>query len=370
MDREARTRAEARRPALAEQLVGGALHALLDAVDEGLLLLDEGGRVAVANRQFWSFFGLAETADLGEIRTHIASCAAKPEAYLTTVESGPEDEDGETDLEIVRPTRRVLRRRAAVVRDDAGVLIGRLISYRDITEDAAVNRLKSEFVANVSHELRTPMAAIKGFLGIVLEDEDSLDPQQRRQFLTIAREQTERLSRLIDDLLDISRIEAGRRPRHDSRFEVAELLDEVVGTVEPDAVAAGLQIDWTRPSEELELVADRDQIAQIVMNLLSNAVKFTPTGGRVTLTAVRDGDELRLAVADTGRGIPPEELDRVFEKFYRASSAGRHNVGTGLGLTIARELAEAHGGRIEATSRVGEGSTFAVVLPAWEARPR
>ncbi|MCC7491668.1 MAG: PAS domain-containing protein [Fimbriimonadaceae bacterium] len=349
---------------LLDHLAGSALLALLDAVDEGLLLLASDGHLLLANARFWDLFGVPPGSDISELRSHIAGCMADPEAYLASL--AQEVDDGpatEVDLALVRPCRRVVRRRVAAVRGADGSTVGRLVSYRDITRDAEVNRLKTEFVANVSHELRTPMAAIKGFLTVVLEDEATIDPEQRRHFLGIAREQTDRLSRLIDDLLDISRIEAGRRRRTLSRFPVGELLRDLAQALRPELREAGLRLDLETAPTDWDLLADRDQIAQVLLNLLTNAVKFTPRGGCVRLAARRTATTICLRVEDSGIGIAAEDLPQVFEKFFRGRSSGVAPSGTGLGLAIARELVEGHGGRLTVRSAVGEGSCFEVLLP-------
>lgn len=348
-----------------DALVSTALQALADAVDEGLLLVDNAGRIVLTNHTLRRLFDLTNVDSLAELRTHIAGCVADPGAYLRALEAEAADPDDgeEIELELVRPTWRVLRRRQAAVRDPNGQIIGRLVAYRDVTRDAEISRLKTEFVANVSHELRTPMAAIKGFLDVVIDDEESMPEAQRRQFLAIAREQTHRLSRLIDDLLDISRIEAGRRPRKERPFAVADLLRDVVWSVRPEAAERGLDIELQLPDGSWELVADRDQIAQVLLNLLANAIRFTPAGGRVVVRVEKSAGELRIAVEDTGCGIAPEDLPHVFEKFYRCRTYGAAPPGTGLGLAIAKELTEGHRGRIEVVSEPGVGSTFTVCLP-------
>ncbi len=349
------------RPAIGESLAGGALHAVIDAVDEALLLLDEQQRPVLANRRFREFFGLAEWQDLSVIRTAIADCMADPEAYLAAVASEPDD--GRSEFELVRPERRIVRRRLAWIHDDHGRRIGRLVAYRDITRDAELNRLKNDFVSNVSHELRTPMAAIKGFLGIVLDDEGELEADQRRQFLSIAREQTDRLSRLIEDLLDIARIESGRQQRRESELRLTPLLRDVAAAQRDQAQRAGLTLDIAALPAEVALFADRDHLLQILLNLVSNAIKFTPAGGRVTITGRPDAAGFALVVRDTGCGIAAEDLPHVFEKFYRCRHSAAPVQGTGLGLAIAAELAAGHGGRITAESRPGHGSTFTVWLP-------
>ncbi len=345
------------------ELAGGAFHALFDAVDEALLLVDIHGRVSLANARFWSMFGLRPGADVDEIRSGIADCMGDRAAYLAAVDEAAEAAGGEQEFLLVRPKRRVVRRRVGAVRDADGRLIGRLVSYRDVTRDAELNRMKTEFVTNVSHELRTPMAAIKGFLQVVLDDEDTIDPVQRRNFLQIARQQTDRLSRLIDDLLQISRIESGRQRLQPNAFPVADLLRDVSLAIRPELKAAELELQVEAPPAELILNADRDKTAQVLLNLLSNAVKFTPAGGQVSVDwAVADG-ELSITVRDTGRGIATDDLPHIFEKFYRCRAVGMQPEGTGLGLAIAQELMHAHDGRIEVTSTLGAGSAFTVTLP-------
>jgi signal transduction histidine kinase len=351
------------RTGLAAELVDGALRALLEAVDEALMLVDEHGRLLAANARLWLMFDIEPTGDLAAVRSSILGCVRDPEAYFRLIH---DQADGrEVEIDLVRPEPRVVRRRVAALRDPDGRRNGWLVSYRDVTRDAETNRLKTEWVSNVSHELRTPMAAIKGFLGVVLDDEETLEPEQRRKFLGIARAETDRLSRLIDDLLDISRIEAGRRPRHETSFAVAELLYDAVLLARPQAEAGGLKIELEAPPPAWRLTADRDQLSQVLHNLVGNAVKFTAPGGRVRLWAEAREGQMRLAVADTGCGLAPEDLPHVFDKFYRGRAAGTRPRGTGLGLAIARELTEAHGGQIDITSRLGEGSVFVVRLP-WD----
>ncbi|NUQ01669.1 MAG: PAS domain-containing protein [Armatimonadetes bacterium] len=347
----------------ASPLAAETVEALLDAVDEGLLLLDPSHQLLLANARFYELFGLQRGASLAEIRSRIADCVADPERYLELVLAQDALFDGELEFDLVRPARRVVRRRVSPVCDPDGELLGSLVSYRDVTRDAEINRLKTEFVSNVSHELRTPMAAIKGFLAVVLDDDQDLDPEQRRHFLTIARQQTERLSRLIDNLLDVARIEAGRRRMQISWVSVPDLFRELALAVGPDAAEGGLELRVMPPGAELAVMADRDQLSQVMLNLLANAIKFTPRGGEVELRAEEREGEVALVVVDSGCGIEPEDQERVFEKFFRARHEGVSAQGTGLGLTIARDLVEEHGGRIELASRPGEGSTFTVCLP-------
>ena len=336
------------------------LWTVLDAIDEALLLVDDAQQLLGANQRFWEMFELAPTTELSAVRQHLLACMADPDLYPRLAEH--QDEDEEIELRLAAPDDRVLRRRVSRVGGQAAGSCW-LVSYRDVTRDAEVSRLKTEFVSNVSHELRTPMAAIKGFLGVVLDDEASMDADMRRKFLTIARTETERLSRLIDDLLDISRIEAGRRVRLDTTFSVADLLHDALVAARMNARESDIEVTCDLPPADWMLVADRDQMSQVLANLLGNAIKFSAPGGHVTLCAGAASGELCLAVADTGCGIAREDLPHIFAKFYRCRASGVGPRGTGLGLAIARELVEAHDGRIEVTSELGVGSTFTVCLP-------
>ncbi len=331
-----------------------SLQAVLQAVDEAVLVIDDEHRLCQANPRVWELLGMEPAETLAEIRTHLTACVADPERYLSLVETGAGDG---VELELLRPFRRILRRRVARLPG------GWLVTYRDVTRDSEVNRLKTEFVASVSHELRTPMAAIRGFISVVMEDRENLAPDQVHHFLNIALQETDRLSRLIDDLLDIARIESGRYANRPVEFEVAALLREAAATILPEALEADLRFEVEAPASGTIWRGDRDQILQILLNLLSNAVKFTGAGGSVTLRGMCELGNLRVEVADTGCGIAADELPHIFDKFYRCRRSRASYRGTGLGLSIARELAEAHGGRIEVDSTLGAGTTFRVVLP-------
>jgi two-component system phosphate regulon sensor histidine kinase PhoR len=294
------------------------------------------------------------------IRAHIASSLSRPQEPLRLSREALEEE---LEFDLVWPQARTLRRRVCRLDDARGRLAGWVVAWRDITREAQLARLKTEFVANVSHELRTPMAAIKGFLQVVLDDEETLPADLRHRFLSIAREETDRLSRLIEDLLDVARLESGRATRCDRPFALLELLRDVALFTRPQAEAAGLTLEFAEPAGDPWLVGDRDQIAQVLYNLVGNAIKFTAPGGVVRLALDETDDGVMLSVADTGCGIAAADLPRVFEKFYRARDTGVGPPGTGLGLAIAQQLVQSHGGKIEVSSQPGEGSLFTVWLP-------
>jgi signal transduction histidine kinase len=227
-----------------------------------------------------------------------------------------------------------------------------------------LDRLKSDFVSHVSHELRTPLTALKGALDNMLDGlTGNLNDKQVR-YLQRMKTNTQHLVRLIEDLLDLSRIEAGQIALHSRPLSLTRLITEACDVLKPLASAKRIEIDHAAPAE-LELTADRDRLMQVLMNLAGNALKFTPDGGRVTVSAEAAPPDVVIRISDTGAGIPPEERERIFDRFYQVPAADSEaSEGTGLGLAIAKSLVELHGGRIGVESEVGEGTTFALTLPA------
>jgi signal transduction histidine kinase len=228
------------------------------------------------------------------------------------------------------------------------------------------NRLKTEFVSMVSHELRTPLTSIQGYAELLLEDKQIAG--EERESLTIVKKNADRLLGLINDLLDVSRIEAGRIDLHHTSLDLVRLILEVAGSLRPliEAKQQRLRLDL---GDGLPAVwADGDRVTQILTNLISNAHKYTMVEGSITVAARRDDGFVRVDVSDTGIGLSPEDQAQIFTKFFRVHDRSRQaSGGTGLGLVITRLLVELHGGRITLTSAPGQGSTFSFTLPAREA---
>jgi len=238
------------------------------------------------------------------------------------------------------------------------------------------NRVKSEFLANVSHELRTPLVSIIGFAELLRDamQNAQLDPRRVGRYSDNILSSGRSLLELINDLLDIAKIEAGRFDLHVTEFSIAELCADLIDFVRPLADKRNQRLSASLPPDLPRFQSDSGRIKQILYNLLSNAVKFTPPGGGIRLAVERDGaDRVRLIVSDTGPGIPPEQRQAVFEKFHQLdSSPTREHAGTGLGLAITKELVEMLGGQIELAANAGPGATFIVTLPthAERASPR
>jgi signal transduction histidine kinase len=227
------------------------------------------------------------------------------------------------------------------------------------------NRLKSEFLASMSHELRTPLHTIIGFSELLSEEvEGTLSPKQKR-FVGHILQDSRHLLELINEILDLSKIESGRLELQLASFQFSLCLDEVLGGILPQALAKQIRLE-NRNTFRQTLFADRLRVKEILYNLFSNAVKFTPEGGMVWVESAVEGDSLKIVVGDTGVGIPPEELESIFEKFYQVGSTTKGTrEGTGLGLPITRKLAELHGGQVSVESTPGKGSRFTFVIPLY-----
>jgi two-component system sensor histidine kinase SenX3 len=222
--------------------------------------------------------------------------------------------------------------------------------------------MRTDFVANISHELRTPVGAL-ALLAETLQGER--EPETIDRLAGKLEIEALRVSNMIDDLLELSRIEVEGARR--DRVPVEAVIGEAVDRVHAAAEQRGIVIEKLRPDEPSVVAGDRQQLVSALTNLVDNAVKYSERGGRVTVSEVREGDEIVLTVADEGMGIPDRDLDRVFERFYRVDRArSRTTGGTGLGLAIVRHVADNHGGSIGVSSREGVGSTFTLRLPAWE----
>jgi len=228
-----------------------------------------------------------------------------------------------------------------------------------------MEELKTRFVSTVSHELRTPLTAIRAYTDALLATGvDSLPPAKLQEFLQVVDEEAQRLTRLIESVLDLRRFDAGNRRARRVPVDLSEVVEEAAGVLQRTAEARGVELKVARELADTCLDADRDQLRQLVLHLGSNAVKFTPSGGQVTLRTGGRSDMVRLEVEDTGIGIPEHAIEKIFDRFYQVdSSLSRRHPGSGIGLAICKSIAEWHGGRIHARSLPGEGSCFSVQLP-------
>jgi signal transduction histidine kinase len=222
--------------------------------------------------------------------------------------------------------------------------------------------MKTDFVSSVSHELRTPLTSIRAYTATILRDRNITD-KTKYDFLAVILEETERLTNLVNQLLEVSHLESGTVRIVRESVDIPAVVEQVVTALELLAQDKNIQLETDVCDQLPILLGDKDKIQSIISNLLSNAIKFTPQGGRVSVSVRQQTDELLIRVSDTGVGIPREELPRIFERFYRGRRTSEQVKGTGLGLAIVKELVTMHGGRVGVESEPGRGTTFTVVLP-------
>ncbi|MBN1642734.1 MAG: response regulator [Anaerolineae bacterium] len=343
--------------------------AMLQSIADGVIVNDMQDRViainaaaqeilgeradAVLGQSVWRLFDVFESNGRRAALSALSQISAAPlSAVGSMLETTLETED------------KVVSARMAPVVSETSQALGVVTALRDITREVEADRAKSEFVSTVSHELRTPLTSIKGYTDLIYVGAVGMINEQQRRFLAIIRNNSDRLTALINDLLDISRIDSGRVHLQIEPHDPTDIVREVVDSMRDQIHAKGLVLNLDLPEGLPEIMGDRVRLVQVVTNLMNNALKYTDAGWiGVSLSTL--GGAVRLDVADSGIGIARHDQGRIFERFYRADTPvmeGRG--GTGLGLSIAKELVELHGGRVWVKSEVGVGSTFTVVLPA------
>lgn len=335
-----------------------ALEPVLRGLPDPTLILDGNENVLAANEPARRLLTVA-------VGRHISASCRAPEllSLIGAAHSRGEQQQGETRLlgPVEHHLNIVATRIAAAPAPGAPAL---LVVLRDLSEQEQLTRMRADFVANASHELRTPLASLKGFLETVRGPAAS-DPAAREKFIGIMQEQADRMSRLIDDLLSLSRIEMREHVRPLDRIDITEIVQYVARTVEPLASKAGVRVSVVLGSSPMLVRGDRDELIQMLQNLTQNAIKYGRAGGTVRMSLTREANSAVLAVADDGIGIAPEHLPRLTERFYRVSAKdSRERGGTGLGLAIVKHIVNRHLGELQVTSTPGKGSTFTVRLPA------
>jgi signal transduction histidine kinase len=252
------------------------------------------------------------------------------------------------------------------MRDPAGVVNGRIFAFRDISSDRLVEQMKSDFVSTVSHELRTPLTSIYGFAETLLRQDVLFGEAERQTFLGYIASESQRLTAIVDALLNVARLDTGDLQVHLAPTDVPHVVGELVQIAEASGTNGQHRLVLDLPREPLAATADPDKLRQVFSILLDNAIRYSPAGGTVTVGVAQSDDTVAVRVADEGVGIPQSDQDQIFRKFYRGADADSRvgAGGSGLGLFIARGLVTAMGGRIWVESHEGEGSTFAFELPA------
>jgi signal transduction histidine kinase/DNA-binding response OmpR family regulator len=277
----------------------------------------------------------------------------------------PLDSEAVSEVELADDDHElVVKARVSAVVDASGNYIGRVLALRDVTAERMIADMKNEFVSTVSHELRTPLTSIKGYVDLILDGSAGDINEVQEEFLGIVKENSDRLVELINEMLDISRIESGRVHLKVEPLKIAESIDGAVDTFRAVLSQTNRSIEVRVPEHLPLIVADRDRVGQVLINLISNAIKYSPGGGQVTIDATHTGEHVTVSVTDQGLGISREDQKRLFTKFYRVDTAMTREIGgTGLGLSICKTIIELLGGEIGCKSKPGHGSTFWFSLP-------
>jgi signal transduction histidine kinase len=340
------------------------LQAVLDATLDGILMADAEGNVLFANRtmeQFWKDVGLRNEGTIWDRMFALARRTTTPDGYYEVFARIAADPATAVEDEFtLADSNRTFTAYTVGVRDSSGRVIGRIFSIHEITALRESDRLKDEFVATVSHELRTPLTSIVGYSEVLLAADDLAEPH--RQFLEVIERNAHRLQRLVGDLLFFAQVESRQLHLDRERVDLRALGERALDAFRPTADGKGLTLELDAP-EAVAVDGDPSRLEQLLDNLLSNAVKFTLEGGCVRVRIAPDGAQAVLAVADSGIGIPPEEVTRLFRRFFRSTSSRVREIpGTGLGLAIAKAIVDAHDGTIDVTTSE-RGTTFTVRMP-------
>ncbi len=331
--------------------------AVLSAMEDGLLAVDHRGIVLLANDALSRSHGLA-----GSTGTHYLEVFRQAEigALIDQVLTSGERRTAEIDL---AGSGRSFVLVGVPFPASPGEAHGAVITFHDVSERRRVDRIRRDFVANASHELRTPLTSIRGFVE-ALEDGGLEEPETAKRFLSRVRANADRMASLVDDLLELSRLESGAQPPSLEPLDCAVLARDVVASFAKIAARKTIALDSIQKPTP-PVVSDGDRLRRILEHLVDNALKYTPDGGRVAVRVEPEGEGALIRVEDTGPGIGAEHLPRLFERFYRVDTArSRELGGTGLGLSIVRHLADSMGASVRVASVVGQGSTFEVRLPA------
>lgn len=336
------------------------IQAILSSIADGVIAVDNWGRVIMINPVVEELFGINMAYSKGKNILRVIRNFELEKMLSRALETGC---PVEKQIDILTPEPLVFRVYVTPLKNIGVDQGGAVAVLKDVTERKRVEEMRSDFVANVSHELRTPLTSIRGFAETLLEGAID-EPKLARQFLEIMNTETERLSRLIDELLNLSKIEDRKTVPSLQLLKIQDLIQRTVAILKSRAQEKNIDIGVNLPDNLPLVPGDPDMLSQVLINLIDNSVSYTQPGGKILVHAAAGQDELKVNVQDNGIGIPPESLSRVFERFYRVDKArSREQGGTGLGLSIVKHIIDAHHGSVQVESKAGEGSTFSFILP-------
>ncbi|MCE5231209.1 PAS domain-containing protein [bacterium] len=339
------------------------LELIVRGIGDGVIVTDLDHRVTMMNHIARGLLEVTGQAGTGSMLASLfGDCTPPPARLKEMLEACQPDRAEEIMLVLHEPCPRTLRIVASAWVDPACRIAGRVLILRDVTREREIDQFKTDFVGSVSHILRTPLTSIKGFTKALRQD-GAMTESLRNQFLDIIDQETQRLEALIEDMLEISRLESGRMKMERRLIEIPTLIEAACTMLSPVIESSALTLKLEIAESLPRPIGDLEALKRVLINILSNAIKFTPPGGTITVGASGDHDGLTLTVTDTGIGISQTDLPHVFERFYRAHRPGMEVAGTGLGLAIVHEIIERHGGSVEIGSELGYGTVVLVKLP-------
>jgi len=333
--------------------------AILSSMLAGVMVTDEKGRIVIMNPSLRKMFMVDVPAE-GKLPLEVIRNAAVQDMAAKALQGVRALASDEIQLNV--PQERFIQVNGAPIMRE-GRCDGAILVFHDITELKRLERIRKDFVANVSHELRTPIASIKGYAETLL-DGALQDKEHSKEFIKIMYENSDRLAKLIEDLLDLSKIESGKMKIAFLQVDIADAFKRAAAVIANQANAKSISIQSNIPAVLPKVLADETRLSQVFVNLLDNAVKYTPEKGTIIVTVSVQDRFVQIAIADTGAGIPSNDIPRIFERFYRVDKAhSRELGGTGLGLSIVKHIVQIHGGNVWVESEVGRGTTFSFTIP-------
>jgi two-component system phosphate regulon sensor histidine kinase PhoR len=354
----------ARQEELGRQIAGreSGTQTILRAMQDGLLVVDKSLRVALVNEAFRKLFGLAEIS-VGTPLLDVVRDATADRLIAETLRTGKATQSELILADLKTNSERDVEVSAVPVTDEADLTTGAVVLFHDITQLKQADKVRRDFVANVSHELRTPLSIVRGYIETLLDNPKTSDRELSR-ILRVMERHSKRLGLLVDDLLTLAQLESRNTTLQFSDVQLAELFASVVRDWGKQLAKKRLKVAVDLSPEAQTIRADETRLHEVLYNLLDNAVKYSREDGEIRLQAAQHDHEIVFSVTDNGIGISKDDLPRIFERFYRADKArSRELGGTGLGLAIVKHIAQLHGGRVEAESELGHGTTVRVVLP-------
>jgi len=340
------------------------IESIMDNLKDGILVTNSAGKIILVNREMAHLMRTSKESWIGKA---LQECFDN-EKIQALIERDKFHEDlfaeKQTEIVITRSnTNHIFRISYLSLLSAKEDLLGYMMQVKDITAQKLIEKNQTEFIAHVSHELRTPLTTIKSYVEMLADDEIN-DKETKIEFYNTINDETERLARLIENLLNISKIEMGSMMIEKDLLKPHAFFEDMIRSIESQAISKNITLETLLPEKMSLLFVDKDLIRVALLNILINAIKYTSEGGAVTIRVTEEGEHIRIEIMDTGYGISEEERHHIFEKFYRSSSENiKNQTGNGLGLALSNEIINLHNGEIDVSSTVGEGSHFTVLLP-------